>query len=302
MRQLKAVEAEMSSAWRIGMRDGDWTGMESGVRSALVDAYWAGRRLHYPTASEPIDSTRFIESARAMVHRATVEAGPLREKVADYYGYTMLATLFLLFFDEEDAGVFEPLERGIPSRTARRAARSGVTLEMARRAHEVMTRDSDIRTLVRTVPMRSEAVALDEARRSFNLGIAESALGEQRNSASRMEPGKPATYEASYPLWRISEVMDDRTRGNPNGRYRHDGFHWQVNGYINTMSEIVRQGCVPPCGRNCRAVLKPVSWKAAELLGLVGADGALDYAAIREYNGIRQSYIDRGLYPDRAFV
>jgi hypothetical protein len=94
--------------------------------------------------------------------------------------------------------------------------------------------------------------------------------------------------------------MDSRTRGNPTGIYRDDGFHWQVDGYIATMEDIVRQDCVPPCGHNCRAQLVPVPWSRAERLGLVSG-GTVDWSALRDYNAARQTYIDKGLYPDPGF-
>lgn len=301
MSAMARAERSMSLAWRRGLRTAGWEAMERDVAASLLESYNRGRGLYLPESTDMSDLTRFFESARAMTHRAVVENSARREKIADYYGFPTLEVLFLLFFDEDDEGAFRPLERGVPASVARRARRAGVDAGTARRAHEIVTRDPDARRLVRTDPMRSEAVALDEARRALNLGIASSAVGEARNAAAAAEGGAPAWFEPRYPLWEIREVMDERTRGNPRGIYADDGFHWQVNGYVNTMAEIVRQGCVPPCGRNCRARLAPVSWAEAERLGLVNADGSLDFAAVRAYNGERQGYIDRGQYPDPRF-
>jgi len=291
MLRMSEAERRMSRAWRLGHRTGDWIRMESEVQGAMVGAFQSGRSAFRASAPPMMsDMTPIFERARALSHRTMVESSVRREAIAEGYGFTMLATLFLLFFDEDDEGVFRPLVRGIPSATARKARAGGVSMEMARRAHEIVANDADAKTLVRTIPMRSELVALDEVRRALNLGIADGAVSE-----------RVSTGETDHPLWQISEMMDRRTRGNPHGDFPDGGFHWQVNGYINTIDEIVRQGCVPPCGRNCRAVLRPVSWKRAESLGLIGADGLVDRAAVRQWNGDRQGYIDRGLYPDPIF-
>lgn len=111
---------------------------------------------------------------------------------------------------------------------------------------------------------------------------------------------RPFVREVTYPLWEIREIMDRRTRGNPNGDFP-EGSHWQVNGYISTMEEIVRQDCVPPCGWNCRAALVPVGFERARRLGLLRDDDRIDWEALRLYNQTRQPYIDNGLYPDRGF-
>ncbi len=307
MKAIREAEKSMSSAWRRGLRSGLWTEMESAVAASLLEAYGRGRGLFLPESNDMGDMTAFFERARAMVHRVAVESEGRRNRVSDLYGGMMLEAIYLLFFDEDDPAAWRPIARGVPASVAARARRAGVTMETARTAHEIVTGDADARVLVRTLPSRSENVALDEVRRAVNMGIVSSALGEMPaatgggSAADAAGVGAaPAEYEPRYPLWEISEMMDERTRGNPSGIYRDDGFHWQVNGYVNTMAEIVRQGCVPPCGKNCRAVLRPVSWRKAERLGLVSGSG-IDYAALRAYNGARQGYIDRGQYPDRGF-
>jgi hypothetical protein len=302
LKALRSVEKSMSDAWRGSMRSQELWTLETGVTDSLLKAFDRGRMLYWRRGALPAaDPSPFVSRGKAIANRAVVESAGKREKIAEYYGYTMLATLFLLFFDEEDSGAFRPLARGIPSSIARRAARSGVAPEMARRAQEIVANDPDVRLVVRTLPRVLENQALDEARRAFNLGIVDGTRAEMRLDRSE-GPSAPAHYETDYPLWRIKEVMDNRTRGNPLGLYPHDGHHWQVNGYVNVMEEIVRQGCVPPCGRNCRAILVPVGWREAGRLGLITADGDVDRAAVRAYNGDRQGYIDRGQYPDARFA
>jgi hypothetical protein len=304
MRAMREVERSMSSAWLRGHRTADWARMETEVAKSLIDSFDRGRRLYFRDRKEvdsanEIGSAPMVERARAMVHQTVVETAGRRENLGDYYGLTMVAILFLLFFDEDDATVFRGLERGIPAATARRAAANDVAPTLARRAHEIITADETARAVVRTVPRRSELTARNEVRRALNLGIAEGALDERRTDR-QPDPSRMAIFETDYPLWMIREVMDRRTRGNPSGDFPDGGFHWQVNGYVNTIDEIIRQGCVPPCGRNCRATLVPLTWRMVERMDLL-TEGRVDSAKVRSHNGDRQGYIDRGLYPDPVY-
>jgi hypothetical protein len=108
------------------------------------------------------------------------------------------------------------------------------------------------------------------------------------------------------PLSMILEVRDRRTRGAPGGTYRgkgsaNPGYHYQMHGYINTIEELRRLDLVPPNGYNCRGQLRGVPTNEARRLGLLDAEGKINVAAVREYNGERQSIVDRGLYPDPGF-
>jgi hypothetical protein len=163
------------------------------------------------------------------------------------HGDDITAVLYLLFFDEDDSNL-RYIPRGVPAAVSRRATRFDIPMASARRALEIISEDEDAQALVRTIPRRSVLRAMDAARRALNLGVAEAGM-----------TAGIVTQEGGlrFPLWEIREQMDSRTRGNPTGMYPLGGHHWQVSGYINTMAEIVRQDCVPPCGMNCRAGLHP---------------------------------------------
>lgn len=107
------------------------------------------------------------------------------------------------------------------------------------------------------------------------------------------------SVKKAIPLVRIDEINDRRTRGAPGTG--NPGFHWQMDGYTNTIDEIDRQGLRPPNGHQCRASLVPVPRGEATRLGLVDEGGQPLADAIRSYNGQRQDIIDRGDYPDRGF-
>lgn len=92
------------------------------------------------------------------------------------------------------------------------------------------------------------------------------------------------------PLAMIVEIEDRRTRP----------VHAEMNGYINTIQEIDRQGIRPPAGHNCRGGIRGVTGIEAERLGLL-TNGRPDPNKILRYNGSRQALIDSGRYPDPGF-
>lgn len=312
MRRLIDLERRARSAWLRGLRDGKWESMSDEVGRVLIDSYDAGGH-EFLDGGGLVDETQFFERARLRTMRAMERYEPLRETTVYRHGDDMTAILFLLFFDNDDQ--LRPIARGIPTHVAERARRRGVSLADARQAFEIVTTDVSARLLVRSVPVRSALEVENEVRRAWNIGVADSAIADGmvdvgsspvadkrrlpvQEGISMPETARP---RAEYPLWEIREIMDQRTRGNPAGIYRDDGFHWQVNGYVNTIQEIVRQGCIPPCGVNCRARLHPVSYALAARRGFVRDDGSVDFDAVRTYNGDRQRYIDAGLYPDPGY-
>jgi len=296
---MSAVERSMDATWKRGLSRRRWSDMAAEVGNSLRDAHMRGRGIYMPEGEPKADMQAYFDKAREMTMRAMLEVEPKYQAVSARHGDEMTAILYLLFFDEDDANM-RPIARGVPAAISRRAARFDIPIAQARTALEVVSQDADARQLVRTIPRRSVVVAQDEVRRALNLGVAEAGL-TAGISASPAENPRALPEGRRFPLWEIREVMDRRTRGNPHGDYPDDGYHWQVSGYISTMEEIVRQGCVPPCGRNCRAGLHPVSPARAQSLGLVNADGSIDWGALRAYNGDRQGYIDRGQYPDPRF-
>jgi hypothetical protein len=287
------LERRARAAWIKGYRSGDWDTASQSLGRALIDAHAAGGDAFLDGGSL-VDETAFFERARLLTMRGMASA-PLREDVERSHGAWMLALLLLLFVGRgRDSIPIRREVRGVPSRAVAVARRHGYTAEEAAQAYAIARDDQAARALVRGDAAAVVREVGTEARRAWNLGVAATAI-------SLRPSGVDAAGRAVPVLWRIVEVMDARTRGNPQGIYRHDGFHWQVNGYANTMDEIVRQGLIPPCGVNCRATLRPVSADAARRAGLVREDGTVDHAAVREANGERQRYIDLGLYPDRGF-
>lgn len=307
-RAVRGVERIIRTAWRPALRDAAiahalgnrerWTMLEDAMGNALARSSDAGRNLFLPTGYVE-DLSAFFDASRR--RRAIVQERIEKDvrQVSAIHGDEMTAILYLLFFDVDD-GSFRRVSRGVPAAVARRGHGAGIPSERVREAHVIASSDPSIRVALTNYPRRTLLAVEDAAMRAFNLGIAQSAIADSRGLLAE-DAAAPKRERTQFPLWSIAEIMDARTRGNPTGIYRHDGFHWQVNGYTNTMDEIVRQDCVPPCGHNCRASLVPLRWSQAESLGLVNADGTVDYGAVRAYNGDRQSYIDRGLYPDPEY-
>jgi hypothetical protein len=299
VREMNQVDAMMDRAWKRGLSSRNWTVMRSSVLRALEGSFIIGSTKFIPEQVSSFDVGMFRQRADEMVARAATTFSQKYSEVDRNHGADMTAILYLLFFDEDD-DVMRRVARGVPARIARRSAYFDIPMASARRAQEIVSSDDAARDLVSTFPTRSSLVAQTEARRAMNLGIADSAVMEGRSLLPSMDPTRPATREVSYPLWEIREIMDRRTRGNPAGDFP-DGSHWQVNGYINTIEEIVRQDLIPPCGWNCRASLFPVTFSKATRLGLTDEDGNVLAERIAEYNSARQPYIDRGLYPDPGF-
>jgi hypothetical protein len=299
VREMKQVDAMMDRAWKRGLSSRNWSVMRSSVQRALEGSFIIGSTKFVPEQVSSFDMDVFRRRADEMIQRAAATFAQKQSVVERSHGSDMTAVLYLLFFDEDD-DVMRRVRRGVPARIARRAAYFDIPMAAARRAQEIVSQDADARDLVSVFPTRSSLAAQTEARRAMNLGIADSAVMEGRTLVPTIDPTRPTVREVSYPLWEIREIMDRRTRGNPNGDFP-EGSHWQVNGYVNTIEEIVRQDLVPPCGWNCRAALVPVTFTRAERLGLLDANGDPSSDRIAEYNSARQPYIDRGLYPDPGF-
>lgn len=300
MRQMAASEREMAAAWKRGLSRRRWDAMAEAVGHALESSYTRGRLMYMDEGNPLVDMSLIHERARVMTMRAAAQVEPIEKAVTYRHGDEMVAMIYLLFFDEDDENL-RPIPRGVPAAISRRAARFDVPISTARIAHTIVSQDRDAMALVRTIPRRSVLPALDETRRALNLGIAEAGMSRSGIESATVAGIDGGFAPRRFQLWEIREIMDRRTRGNPQGDFPHDGFHWQVSGYINTMAEIVRQGCIPPCGRNCRASLFPVTPSRARELGLVTEGGEIDYAGLRNYNGERQGFIDRGQYPDPRF-
>ncbi len=298
MIEMRRVEGMMDRVWMRGLSSRLWRRMGVEVGKALVDSHQRGASMYMTVPNVRADLDAFRRRGMEMATVAEAETGRRYGNVAAIHGDELTAILYLLFFDADPANV-RPVRRGIPAAISRRAAFNDIPMAAARRAFEVITEDDVARDLALSFPSRSRLAARTEVRRALNVGIADAAISEGRDP-SVADPMRPFVREVTYPLWEIREIMDRRTRGNPNGDFP-EGSHWQVNGYISTMEEIVRQDCVPPCGWNCRAALVPVGFERARRLGLLRDDDRIDWEALRLYNQTRQPYIDNGLYPDRGF-
>lgn len=102
-------------------------------------------------------------------------------------------------------------------------------------------------------------------------------------------------------LYRLNEIHDTRTRGNPAGKYPDAGPHYQMDGFIESPSNAVWKVIWPPNGYQCRASISPITWVTARKSGWTSAKRVLDQAAIDKHNGKRWSYIQSGEYPDPNF-
>lgn len=102
-------------------------------------------------------------------------------------------------------------------------------------------------------------------------------------------------------LYRLNEIQDLNTRGNPAGLYPDAGPHFQMNGFLAATNDIVWEVIWPPNGFNCRATPSPISWTTARRMGLADENNNLDFEAIAARNGPRRGFIERGEYPDEGF-
>lgn len=102
-------------------------------------------------------------------------------------------------------------------------------------------------------------------------------------------------------LYRLNEVRDLNTRGNPAGLYPDAGPHFQMNGFLAATNDVVWEVVWPPNGFNCRASVSPISWTSARRMGLADEHDNLNFEAIAVRNGPRRGFIESGAYPDQGF-
>lgn len=103
-------------------------------------------------------------------------------------------------------------------------------------------------------------------------------------------------------LWRLNEVKDRRTRGNPTGLYPFPKFgpHFQMNGFLAAPSDLIWRIIWPPNGYNCRANTSPITWRTAERMGLA-MEGQLILDQLEQRTSEQRGFVTRGLYPDAGF-
>lgn len=122
------------------------------------------------------------------------------------------------------------------------------------------------------------------------------------NEGTDAQLSEPEMVDATA-LWKLVEVHDRRTRGNPSGLYPNAGPHYQMDGFIEAPEHPVwaQIGWPGPAGYNCRRSLYPLGWLTAQRLGFATKDRRLIQQAIDRHNGERWEYIRRGAYPDKGF-
>jgi len=186
------------------------------------------------------------------------------------------------------------------------ANRSGVLQSAVRGSF--WSSDSDLSTIVNMKHLLGRAIRGESVRGIPGFITAAQLDGARHLAGARLETIYRNNLHTAYadgqaetlsspevqrvvPLVELQEILDKRTRAN----------HRAISGYINTITEIDRQGLRFPNGHNCRGFFVPVSTAMARQRGLVSETGVPDAEAIRTYNGSRQDVIDRGEYPDPGF-
>ncbi len=149
---------------------------------------------------------------------------------------------------------------------------------------------------------RQAAIGLTDARLET---VYRTNLSAALNAGTNAQLTEPETMDETA-LWVLHEVHDRRTRGNPNGLYPYPKFapHWQLDGFIEAPNHPVwkRIGWPGPADFNCRRSLSPMVWATAIQMGLATKDRHLIQSAIDAKNGNKWGFINRGEYPNPAFV
>lgn len=102
-------------------------------------------------------------------------------------------------------------------------------------------------------------------------------------------------------MYRLNEIQDARTRGNPAGLHPDAGPHFQMNGFMAATNDSIWGVIWPPNGFNCRASVSPISWTSARRMGLADENDVLDVQAVEARNGPRRGFVESGAYPDEGF-
>ena len=118
------------------------------------------------------------------------------------------------------------------------------------------------------------------------------------NRGTQEQLREPAVRGA-VALLELNEIRDRRTRGAPGGRYK--GFHWQMDGFVETPDHPVWNVITPPNGYQCRATVSPMTWLQARRRGFADEHKALNREAIDRHNGEKWAILRSGRYPDAGF-
>lgn len=104
------------------------------------------------------------------------------------------------------------------------------------------------------------------------------------------------------PVYRLSEIKDSRTRGNPRGLYPDKGKHWQMDGFCAAADDPIWTRIWPPNGYQCRATIDALTWDDVREKGWLDEKGRLNRDKLRSRFSAQRAIIDRGEYPDEGFA
>lgn len=157
------------------------------------------------------------------------------------------------------------------------------------------------------------ADALEEALRSIRIHRGDNAVAAARTAArtnimATLNDAAMDEFERQHedvPALRIVEIRDKRTRGNPGGLYPHQGYHFQMHGFIALINDPVWRIVRPPNGWNCRATIAPVLMSELQRIGATTTKNGVvrpNRAALRTLQKRKWDLIEQGKYPDKDFA
>lgn len=183
------------------------------------------------------------------------------------------------------------------------AASAKIRREAEDRARDVLRKRAD-ELIAAGKPAEREAVM---ARVLATAGSVDG-LAERHNTVFRtalqssLNAGQRSTLRRAVNVmaYRLVEVKDLRTRGNPRGLYPHPHKHWQMTGFVAAASDPIWNFIWPPNGYNCRATVEPLFAADLQRMGLWFND-APDVAKMRRMFARQWAVIEAGEYPDPGF-
>lgn len=156
-------------------------------------------------------------------------------------------------------------------------------------------------------PLAAEAIGMNEFIHSETAitGLAEARLETvyRTNTQAALAEGamdqmKSPELREAVALTQLNEIHDRRTRGAPGTD--NPGFHWQMDGFVESPDHPIWHRITPPCGFQCRGTVSPISWATAERMGLARA-GQLIQSALDRRNAAKWAIIEAKQYPDPGF-
>lgn len=166
--------------------------------------------------------------------------------------------------------------------------------------------------LVREATPEQLAAAVDAAMgvassKSRTETIARTLTMQAFNAGSYQQMTKAGVYAA----YRLHEIHDTRTRGNPNpnGLYPMPpyGPHWQMDGFVAAADDPIWGRIWPPNGYNCRATVVGLTHQDMRRMGFWIEDesnprgGMLDRVKLADAFKRQRAFVESGKYPDPGF-